>query len=110
PRTDLRGPSLRGAAQRHLAAGRADAAEHRLTAGVALGVEDGRRAARDPVGVRVDAEPDAAAGVVWRRCGARRGRPCAAARDARALAVLPDALLDARDVAVQDRPRRRRAL
>ena len=43
-----------------------------------------RGAARDPVGVRVDAEPAAAAVLVRRGGRARRGRPRAAAGDARA--------------------------
>ena len=48
------------------------------------GVAGGRRgAARDPVGVRVDAEPRAAAVLVRRRHRARGGRPRRPARDAR---------------------------
>ena len=74
------------------------------------GVARRRVAARDPVGVRVDAEPPAAAVLVRRGHGAERRRPRAAARDVARLAVLPRADRDARDGAVQDRPRRRRAL
>ena len=74
------------------------------------GVARRRVAARDPVGVRVDAEPAAAAVLVRRGNGAGCGRPRAAARDVARLAVLPRADRDARDGAVQDRPRRRRAL
>ena len=95
-------------------AGRADrralAAQHRLAAAVAQGRRGRRVAARDPVGVRVDAEPAAAAVLVRRGHGAGRGRPRAAARDVARLAVLPRADRDARDGALQDRPRRRRAL
>ena len=94
--------------------GRADrralAAQHRLAAAVAQGRRGRRVAARDPVGVRVDAEPAAAAVLVRRGHGAGRGRPRAAARDVARLAVLPRADRDARDGALQVRPGRRRAL
>src|SRR5204862_148214 len=79
--------------------------------GRARGHERGRRgAAGHPVGVRVDAEPRAAAVLVRGGDGAGRGVAGRAARDACGLAVLRDADLDARDGVVQDRPRGRRAL
>ena len=74
------------------------------------GVQRRRVAARDPVGVRVDAEPAAAAVLVRRGHGAELGRSGDAPRDVARLAVLHRADRDARDGAVQDRPRRRRAL
>ena len=74
------------------------------------GVARRRVAARDPVGLRLDAEPAAAAVLVRRGHGAGGRRPRAAARDVARLAVLPRADRDARDGAVQVRPRRRRAL
>ena len=91
------------------AARRADVAQHRL-APVQARVGRDRGAARDPVGVRLDAEPAAAAVVVWRGRRARRGRPGDAAGDGGRLAVLRQPALDARDGALQDRSGRRRAL
>ena len=72
-----------------------------------------RVAARDPVGVRLDAVAPDRAGLVRRRLGpARRARGRArrrAARDARRLALLPQLRLQRRDDARQDRPARSRA-
>ena len=110
PRAGLRRPGVPALLRPGRADRRALAAEHRLAAAVAQGRRRRRVAARDPVGVRVDAEPAAAAVLVRRGHGAGRGRPRAAARDVARLAVLPRADRDARDGALQDRPRRRRAL
>ncbi len=84
---------------------RAQPAQPRLAAAVAQGQRRRRVAARDPVGLRLDAEPAAAAVVVRRGDGAGRGRPRAAARDVARLAVLPRPDRDARDGALQVRPR-----
>ncbi len=84
--------------------------QHRLAPTVARGRRHDSVAARDPVGLCVDAEPDPAAVVVRRGHGTGRGRSRPVSRDARALAVLRDARLHAGDGAVQDRSRRRRAL
>ena len=80
PRPRLRGPRLRALLRAGDAADRADRAQHRLAPVEAQGGRD-RGAARDPVGVRVDAEPAAAAVVVRRRRRARRrGRSSSSAR------------------------------
>ena len=89
---------------------RADLAQHRLAPVQARRGRD-RGAARDPVGLRVDAEPAAAAVVVRRGRRARRGRrSSSSARWRRGWPFFQGAALDARDGALQDRPRRRRAL
>ena len=84
---------------------RAGRADDRLAAGVAPDRRAARGPARDPMGVRVDAEPDPAPVVVRRRQRARGGRARAPARDVALVAVLPDGVLDARDGALQGRPR-----
>ena len=61
-----------------LAGRRAGGADDRLAPGVAPQRRAARGPARDPVGVRLDAEPDPAAVVVRRRHRARGGRPRAA--------------------------------
>ena len=110
PRARVRRSGVHPLLQRDRADRRALAAEHRLAAAVAQGDQRRRGAARDPVGVRVDAEPPAAAVLVRGGRVARHRRSGHAARDVAGLAVLHRADRDARDGAVQDRPRCRRAL
>ena len=91
-------PAARRVLPRVHAGGRARVAQHRLAPVAAPRRRRVPRvAARDPVGVRVDAEPLPPAGVVRLRrrvrgCGHRR-----AARSVRPLAVLPHARAEPRD-------------
>ena len=110
PRARLRRPGVPALLRPGGADRRALAAQHRVAAAVAQGRRGRRVAARDPVGLRVDAEPPAAAVLVRRGHGAGRRRPRAAARDVARLAVLPRPDRHARDGALQVRPGRRRAL
>ncbi len=68
-----------------------------------------RRAARDPLGLRLDAVPADRAGLVRRRHrtarGARRRTRPRAAADARAVAFLPELRVQRRDDPGEDRPR-----
>ena len=115
PRPRLGRPGVPGVLPQLHAGRRARAARDRLPAGLAARGGRNRRApgaAGDPVGVRLDAEPLPAAGVVRLRCGLSRLRPRGrAARLApppvRGVAVLPGAARepgdDAREVELRDR-------
>ncbi len=92
-------------------------AQHRQPAGVAHGVDAHRGPARDPVGVQLGAVPVDAARLVRLRLGGRNvdGRRRATsspllARNARAVAVLPQRAVQHGDGAREDRPRGRVAL
>ena len=115
PRPRLGGPCVPGLLPQLHAGRRARAARDRLPAGLpARGGRDRRApgAPGDPVGVRVDAEPLPAAGLVrlWRgapRLRARGRAACLAPPPLRGVAVLPGAPReprdDAREVELRDR-------
>ena len=114
-RARLGGPGVPAVLPQLHAGRRARAARDRLAARLAAGGGGSRRArgaARDPVGVRVDAEPLPAAGLVRLRRRVRRVRPRRrAARLAAAplprVAVLPRARREPRDDAREVEPRDR---
>ena len=89
---------------------RAGGADDRLAPGLAARRREPGRPARDPVGVRVDAEPHPAALLVRRGHRAGGRRPRGPAGDVALVAVLPHGVLDARDGALQGRPLGRAAL
>ncbi len=66
--------------------------------------------ARHPVGLLVDAEPLQPAGLVWIGRGVERASRRLESRDVRAVAVLPRAARQRRDVAVESRHGHRRAV
>ena len=93
------------------------AAQHRLAPGAALRRQEPRGSARDPLGLRLGAEPPCDHELVWGRLGsqgvsrrARRRRPRAAAPHARGFAPLPPRARRGREGADARRSRDRRQI